>query len=59
MQMISYLVVDTLFLLVDPFESAMDFHYLVWYGQASFGVESLHICHSVVYTEPLEYLDAP
>ena len=47
--MISNLIVEIRYLSVDSFDSAVGFHYKVWYGQERFGVELLHICHSVVY----------
>ena len=59
MKTVSNLIVDFPYLLVDSFDSAMGFHYQVWYVQASFGLESMHIYDSVVYPSPLECLDDP
>ena len=58
MQMIYKLIVDIPYILVDSFDSAMGFQHQVLYGRCIFGVESLHICHSVGYPYPLECIDA-
>ena len=43
------LIVDIPSILVDSFDSEIIFHHLVWYGWACLEVESLYICHSMVY----------
>ena len=58
MMMIYNLIVYIPSLLVESFDSAMDFHYQVWYGLASSGVKYLHIYHSVVYKAHLKCIDA-
>ena len=36
--------------MVEPFDIAISFNHLVCYGLSYLVVESLHICHSVIYT---------
>ena len=59
MHMIYNLILEIPYLSVEPFESAMGFHYQVWYGRANFVVESLNIGNSVIYPYSLECIDTP
>ena len=50
-KMVSNIIGEITYLEVESFYSAIIFHRILWYGWAFLEMESLNICHSVVYMD--------